>query len=149
MKFLKRRSDAGVAGRIQMAPMIDVVFQLLIFFLVASEMRPTEAEFMGNLPKDGEGPLNPDAERNEVFRVYLRLADESGAVEVSLNGEALGLDREGFRALAGRLSAIPDKGKALLIIGGDPAIRTQAVTEALDCASEAQLPKVGFAKPRT
>ena len=146
------RNKQPAAPQIQMAPMIDVVFQLLIFFLVASEVRPTEADFTTNLP-GGTGPRDTKVDAVEQFRLYIEKTDaECTNVKISLNNDPLGQSPEGFRALAARLKNVTanaaTKAKMLLIIDGESDIKIQFITNAMDAAVEAEVPKVTFGKPK-
>ena len=144
----RKRKDGGEIGKIQMAPMVDVVFQLLIFFLVASEVRPTEGQFQANLPSDGpdKRPAKPETVK-DVHRVYLKSLDAEGrTVEVLINGTALGSGSEAFKSLASRLAGIP-KEHMRLVIDGDPSVRVEFVTQALDAAIEAQVKDIVFGRP--
>ena len=132
--------------KLQMAPLVDVVFLLLIFFLVASEVRPTEADFKTNLPA-AEGPLDRKAERKDEARVYLRNLDAEGnAVEVSLNNEVL--SGNAFKELERRLRAARSE-KMLVVIDGDPTVKLKFIAKALDSAVAAQVPQITFGKPQT
>ena len=74
----KRRKSA----KLEMAPMVDVIFQLLIFFLLASEVRPTEADFKTNLPW-GDPPSWKEPEKLEPAR--LEMEQTGGRLFVRLN----------------------------------------------------------------
>jgi len=147
MKPMIRKRKEGLVGKIQMAPMIDVVFQLLIFFLVASEVRPTEADFKTNIP-GGIRQRTPKVEAKEAYRVYLRNLDPEGkAVEVSLNNEVLPGDA--FKELEKRLRSVQEKQNMVLVIDGAPTVRVRFIANALDSAVAAEVPAIAFAKPRT
>ena len=140
-KPLRRRRH-----RFEMAPMVDVVFQLLIFFLVASEVRPTEADFRADLPAEGKFPRPPDVTRLDTVRVYLRNTDAAGStVTVSLNGEVLGGDP--FKTLTSRLVAA-DGANMRLVIDGDPDVKVTFIAKVLDAASVARVQQVVFREPR-
>ncbi len=72
MKFL-RGMNAGEDAKLQMTPMIDIVFQLLIFFFVVTRFRIPEGELEAYLPQEA-GP--PDqltvAEIEPEIRVTIR-----------------------------------------------------------------------------
>lgn len=132
--------------KLELAPLVDVVFQLLIFFLVASEVRPTEADFKTNLPA-GSGPRDAKVQKKEVARVYLRNVDTEGnVVEVSLNGEVLPGDA--FKALESRLRAARSD-NMLLVIDGDPTVKLKFIAKALDSGVAAGAPQITFGKPQT
>ena len=148
MRF-KRKAQTGEIGRIQMAPMIDIVFQLLIFFLVASEVRPVEADFMANLPA-GSGPRDAKVPPKDAYKVYLEKTDPNCTnVRVSINKEDLGPAPGGYQALVSRLKNVTNKEKMLLVIDGDPDVKLQFIALTLDAAVEADVPSITFGKPKT
>ena len=147
----RRRKGDDTIGRLQMAPMVDVVFQLLIFFLIASEVKPTEGDFTTNLPA-GTGPLDRKVPAKEAFKVYLKKTDaQCTSVYVSINGEELGKAPDAFRLLETRLrNAVKvAKENMLLVIDGDPDVKLQFIANSLDAAVEAEVPSITFGKPRT
>ena len=153
MRF-KRGRQTGDVWKIQMAPMIDVVFQLLIFFLVTSEVKPTEADFMANLPA-GSGPADRPVPAKEPYRVYLR-GIAKGDVEIRLQGTLLGTAKSGgYGVLLERLKNIVNtlpsnkKDTMLLVIDGEPTVKLQHIASVLDQAVEAKVLSVTFGKPKT
>ena len=63
---------------LQLAPMVDIIFQLIIFFLCASTFNPTETELAVNLPVAGKPPVKqveppPD-------EVMIEILDDGGIV---------------------------------------------------------------------
>jgi biopolymer transport protein ExbD len=134
--------------RMQMAPMIDIVFQLLIFFLVASEVRPTEADLEANLPKVFRGPDNPDLTKFETVRIYLRNAPGDSGVLVSINNELLPGDA--FRTVEARIRAAVGKltsAHLVVLIDGEPSVRLQGVADALDSVLAGGATRIAFASP--
>ncbi len=129
-------------------PFIDVVFMLLIYFFVAAEIRPTEADFTTNLPGYGRGVNPPKPEDlKEVYHVYLRVVDPAdGRVEVSINNTVLGEGPEAFRTLEARLESIPDKAHMAIEINGDSNVTVQSIANTLDAAMGAEVPSVRFAR---
>ncbi len=143
-----RRPPKGEVGKVMMAPMVDVVFQLLIFFLIASEVRPTEADFDANLPA-GSGPRDAKVPPKEAYRVYLKPMDaQCSNVEVSINDDVLGPAPQGFQVLVARLKSVTKKENMLLVIDGEPNVKVQFITYALDAAVDAQVPSITFGKPK-
>jgi biopolymer transport protein ExbD len=64
--FMSVKIKKGIAGSMDMTPMIDVVFQLMIFFLVATKLDEAEREFPVALPTASEA--KPFTSRpNELF----------------------------------------------------------------------------------
>lgn len=132
--------------KLDMAPMVDIVFQLLIFFLVATDIRPTEADFTTNLPGEGQGPRDVKEEKPEVSWVYLSNVDEEGnVVLIKLNGVLL-TDypwQELSRRLGGARSA-----NMMLVIDADPSVKLKWIVKALDSAVKAKVPKITFGRPK-
>lgn len=61
-----------------LTPMIDIVFNLLIFFMCATKFRTTEGMIRAFLPKNrGQGSGTPQIDLNEI-RVKLLWCDSSG-----------------------------------------------------------------------
>ena len=160
MKSMVYKKHLKKEGKLEMAPMVDVVFLLLIFFLVATEMRPTEADFKTNLPGKGAGKLDLDTEQPDVHRVFLESTEKGNAVFVTLdNYDKLGYMRAGknedrlrgeaFRQLTRKLdAAVRAKGEKkknfMLVINGSPETRIKFIAGALDAAVAANVPRITF-----
>jgi len=70
-----------------MAPLIDVVFLLLMYFMVATDFSPAEEVFRLDLPALDGGLPDPLAVLDEPLRVHLAEADSGGAdVRVTVEG---------------------------------------------------------------
>ena len=136
-------------------PFIDVVFMLLIYFFVAAEIRPTEADFETNLPP-GMGQLDRKVPAKEPYRIIMKNIDAEGKqVSIELNGTALrngteeiGTD-DGFADVEAKLKAVPKKDNMIVIIDGDPNLRMQIIARALDAAMAAEAPSITFGRPKT
>jgi biopolymer transport protein ExbD len=134
-----------------MSPLIDVVFQMLIFFLVASEVRPTEADFETNLPA-GAGPLDRKMVKNETARIYIKNVDATGnVVRVSLNNVEMPAGAAAWQSVTANLMGVLNKVKAsnlLVIIDGDANVKLQYVSDALDAVIGAGVTQVTFGRPK-
>jgi biopolymer transport protein ExbD len=140
-------------SRIEMAPMVDVVFQLLIFFLVASEVRPAEADFETNIPAEGRPPDTTRREKlPEVNRVVIKNAAMGGGVEVTLNGaklDATGWPRQLEDRLAGAVKSLKsDEREVLLVINADDDVTLQDAARALDAGVAAGVERITLSRPR-
>jgi biopolymer transport protein ExbD len=136
-------------------PFIDVVFMLLIYFFVAAEIRPTEADFETNLPP-GMGQLDRKVPAKEPFRIIMKNLNTDGTkVSIELNGTSMGEGTEepgaadGFQKLEGILKAVPKKDNMIVIIDGEPNLRMQIIARALDAAMAAEAPSITFGRPKT
>lgn len=97
------RGAAATKIPIDMTPMIDVVFQLLIFFMLTLKISADEGDFSINMPIEPSGK----AANSDVPELKVRLtAKGDGSLEsVALNGESLGADEAAFEELNRRVLA--------------------------------------------
>jgi biopolymer transport protein ExbD len=103
----KRRRFPIPAGDMDMNPMIDIVFNLLIFFMCATKFRTAEGMIESYLPKNrGTGPGTAEIELTEV-RIKLLWCDATGRETKGKKGfVVLKIGDEPFNA-AGDLEAQP------------------------------------------
>ncbi len=87
----------------QMAPMIDVVFQLLIFFMLTLKIVSPEGEFGVNMPLGGVGESDSLVPEMKV-RIISTPTGELGSLQ--LNGVSLGNDEQAFATLTAKVRAI-------------------------------------------
>jgi len=94
----------------QMAPMIDVVFQLLIFFMLTLKIIAPEGDFNINMPIGQPTEQQTDNQFPDI-KVHL-VANETGGLEsVMLGRRDLGNDHQAFDRLNSQI---------LQILGGRP-----------------------------
>ncbi|MEE4204086.1 MAG: biopolymer transporter ExbD [Halieaceae bacterium] len=124
MKFRRQRRDEL---SINLTPLIDVVFLLLIFFMVSTSFT-TRTQLAVNLP-EAEGVAS-----REVSQLELTI-DEAGVFR--LNDEVVPSDSEGLRSAL--RAAAGDQRDLPMTIAADSATAHQYVVTALDVAS-----KLGF-----
>ncbi len=114
--------DRAEPQRLDMTPMIDVVFQLIVFFLVSMKFRTLDMKIEALLPKEG---IAPTIQVEQIVpKIDLRLARDAGhtTTRVSAARQVLG-DTSAGRAAATwsavtRL-AVDARGR-MLDSGGDP-----------------------------
>jgi len=83
---IRSRLPSGV--QLDMTPMIDIVFQLLVFFAMTLRVAEVEGD-LAMLPPAGESSAGPGRDAALPLRISLR-ADEHGALRaVELNGRPL------------------------------------------------------------
>ncbi len=126
-----RRDDL----EINLAPMIDVVFLLLIFFMVTTSFN-RESEIQVNLP---EASAKPQEMKEEPIEISI---DSSGRFfvnrEVLINTQVATLKLALQKVAAGRTD-VP------LIISADAVTPHQAVVTAMDAARQVGLTQVSIA----
>lgn len=126
MKLAKPTSLSKV--EIPMAPMIDIVFQLLIFFMLNLKIVAPEGNFNINLPVSA--PSNAPSEVNlPDIKVGLRSDRDGNLVQLTLGGNNLGNDNAAFD----RLNA-----EVLKIIGRPGNPLTKDIEVELDADFECQ-----------
>ena len=113
---------------IPMAPMIDIVFQLLIFFMLNLKIVAPEGNFNINLPVNG--PTNPGGDVSlPVIKVGLRSDRDGNLVQLTLGGNNLGNDNRAFDRL---------NSEVLKIIGRPGNPLTKEIEVELDADHECQ-----------
>jgi biopolymer transport protein ExbD len=130
--------------------MIDVTFQLLLFFVLACEFRAVEGRIPGSLPKSGGDqrdeivPLEPDPIRVVVARSIDR---ESVLYRIGLTRKPLAGPQELYERLMGvrrqLTTAVP------VVIQPERDVPWKFVVEAFNQARRAEFRKIGFAPART
>jgi biopolymer transport protein ExbD len=144
---LRRRG--GIATAVNIAPMIDVSFLLLIFFLVTTTFERAEGILASDLPRRRGGqpgvtlPISP---------MVIRLTPPRGGDE----GYALSVDR--FPQAPPRIEALPaflrgvhempgfDRDTPVVIVA-DNDVRWDFVVQCWNAAIRAECRKIAFAEP--
>ena len=83
----------------QMAPMIDVVFQLLIFFMLTLKIVEPEGDFNVNMPIGAPSAGNPDEPDLPDIKVKLQANEDGTLAGVFLNQVSKGNDDQAFQRL--------------------------------------------------
>lgn len=132
MNMRKFRKDDT---EVNMAPLIDVVFLLLIFFMVTTTFRE-ESEIQIDLPKAANEPMDAMPEAIEV------IIDRDGKFYVDdqalINTQVDTLKRA-FRQSLGERQNVP------VIVSADANAPHQAVVKAMDAARQVGLSKLSIA----
>ncbi len=130
-------------GGFQIAPMIDVVFVIMLFFMVMAGAVKVENEYATTLPGTAEAP-----NATEFFDEIIINISEAG--EVSLNDEPLAApenrDMQRLRGTLLRLKQNADNAKtpALVTIVSDPNARYSRTVDVLDVLAQAKIETVTF-----
>jgi len=132
-----------------MTPMIDCIFQLLIFFMLMPSFQSHEGYLTTNLPRD-QGP-NPTTQTN-MERLKIELLDEGNegeGVSIVLNDtQSLGDNFEGLRAALEGYRAQGLQPTHPILISPTMAVRHKFVVRAFDAAVTARFTSIHFAVPR-
>ncbi len=145
----KRKKKKGPADmQIQMTPMIDVTFQLLLFFIMTFEFRESEGMIPGTLPSKGSiaqqvrDELPPDPITIKVIPSANRL---SASYELTGVGVAITSVKELGALLVARQEQIGSKEVPIMIFPNQD-VPWGFVVEAFNQAKKANFTKIGFAQ---
>lgn len=131
MNLRPRRREPLELG---LTPLIDVVFLLLIFFMVTTTFRK-EAEFDITLPEASQTP----AEQSDQLTVHVDASGRYRLNEQSLPGTSVA-------ALRAYLEAAMESGEiTVLTIRADAETPHQAVVRVMDAAGQAGLQRIAIA----
>lgn len=140
----KKRIPAPQNMQPPMTPMIDVTFQLLIFFLLTTTFRPAEGQIPGSLPQQGQGGVSAEKKLDQPINITI-LPAGVGSVRYEIQG--LGLSIEKPADLYEHLKKRQDKvgAKVPVIIKPLGSVQWRWVTEAFNQSVRARFENVGFA----
>jgi biopolymer transport protein ExbD len=101
----KLHQPGGGPSRVDvpMAPMIDIVFQLLIFFMLNLKIIAPEGNFNVNMPIGPPTPARPDEPQIPDIKVRLQADAAGNLAQLSLNEIRLGNDDRAFEKLGSML----------------------------------------------
>ena len=131
MKFQTREPESAV---FPLAPMIDVVFLLLIFFIATMQFSQSERELNVSVPVAEEG-----ADAHQTVGEIIVNVRESGEVVVD---NAVMTQEQLFAKLT-RIAAV-HKNQAIRI-RGDGKVEYQKIVEVIDVCQKAGIPNISFA----
>ena len=147
---MKGRGQVGTNGRLRgyMTPMIDIVFLLLIFFLLSPSDDPGQAYLTTNLPNLGQSGL-PGDEIYRAVEIELQVpeANTRDVVIVLKDGRCFGRNFEGLMAALADMRARGLPADHPVLIRPWMACRHQWVVRAFDTAVAARFENVHFAVP--
>ncbi|NND81933.1 MAG: biopolymer transporter ExbD [Gammaproteobacteria bacterium] len=128
---------------IELTPLIDVVFLLLIFFMISTTFTK-ETALRINLPEaDGE----QTAQQPRLVEVHVG-ANSEYAIAAGEQGAARGLVNSERDTLQRALSDFVGDPQLLLVIRADRLATHESVIKVLDVAQELQLTNITFATKR-
>lgn len=134
MKFSNREPQPA---SIQLAPMIDIVFLLLIFFIVSWQYTRSETELSVSVPTAEEGAQKNQSRGEIIINI---MAD--GLIRV----EGLNVD---LKQLQSKLTDVANKYKNQPVrIRGDGNVSYQRIVEVIDTCQKAGIWNISFATQR-
>lgn len=137
MKFQNREPKPA---EMQMAPMIDIVFLLLIFFIVTWQFSRDEMDLKIAVPTSEEG-----AEPQRVLREIVINVRPDGSVSVWGETKTKAALRDTLKEIA-RLSTNADgKSNQPVRVRGDSATPFQEIVEVIDICQKSGIWNISFA----
>lgn len=139
------RREAAPSQSETMTPMIDVVFQLLIFFVWTSSFQVLEQILPSHLSAQTGSqstPLDEPPPEADFDQVILRILWTEGRPEFRVNDAAVNSLAD-VRSGLERLFAI--KSDATIVLHPDPSVPLEYVIQAYDQAKLVRFEKVSFA----
>jgi len=129
-----------------LTPMIDVTFQLLLFFLVACEFRETEGLIPGTLPI-GDVRQVIVVELPDPIQIRLRPSADRESANYEVTGVAVVITNpeELFTELKVRQTELQTRDVPVVILPA-PDVPWNFVVEAFNQAVRAKFAKIGFAR---
>jgi biopolymer transport protein ExbD len=119
MRFRERLTVGDEKIRLQMTPMIDIVFQLLVFFIMSFKIVAQEGDFNIKMPIPARAEGLPDQSSLPML-IRLRAGADGRLAGITMDGQPF----DHFQELHNYVIAV---------VGGDePALREEAEVE-LDC----------------
>ena len=131
MKFSSRQPEPA---QMQLAPMIDIVFLLLIFFIVTWQFTKSETELKVSVPTAQEG-ADPQRQQGEI--IINILAD--GTIKVEGGVVDLAQLLEKLASIAAQYKNQPVR------IRGDGGVAYQRIVEVIDTCQKAGIWNISFA----
>ncbi|MGQ9576236.1 MAG: ExbD/TolR family protein [Thermoguttaceae bacterium] len=118
---------------INLTPMVDVVFQLILFFLLGTKFTEMERKIGLEIPRIAQSSSLPAASDRQVLNVY-----RDGSL--SLDGVPVTLEELVWR-LAARRSGSAELG---ILVRGDAKGQFQRVAEVLNACKQAGIQELGI-----
>ena len=111
MKIRGKSSDANEKIELQMTPMIDIVFQLLVFFIMTFNVVAQEGDFNIRMPALGAPQDVLEEIDKQTLKVRMRADDAGNLKELKLNDAVLSGSGNPFANLHSKiLSKVQDVG---------------------------------------
>ncbi len=143
----RRKMKEPDAVSIDLTPMIDCVFLLIVFFIVAGKFKKIESRLDAWLPKDIgiDNRAKPDPDK--FFISVLCLGDQD-RIEWKVNDQVVETRKDLVEKLREISKGVADPKKIKVSIDGHAEINFYWVIAAIDACAEAQLTEIMLAPPR-
>lgn len=150
----RRRANEGMGEveelGLQLTPMIDVIFQLLIFFMVNIKFRTLEGLLKAFLPRADTAPPIDDPNKDQVF---IKITENPpGTLMLLVNNQPVGgtTEKQKYKSLEQKLGVIKASFPEMppVIIDADARLPYKYVIYALNVCGKLDLENVMFMFPK-
>lgn len=152
MKIRKHQSGDEDKVELKMTPMIDVVFQLLIFFIFTFKIIPTEGEIGANMtPKESGSAAQPDEiDVTEKIKITLTSTPAGQLADIRLGEVSLGVDPSALTQSLKQTFVGPggETGDTEVEIDAARELRYFYVIRASNAVMRSGIDKINFTDPR-
>ena len=139
MAQFEKKTDDGEFG-LEMTPMIDVIFQLIIFFMCSIHFKTLDGKFLTPLPKDkGQRQIQVTKFEVEETRVQISYDYKSDVVKIKIGDKEYNRDDELFDIL--RAKKTDD---APIKIAPEPIVPNSEIVRVLNACNKAGVKKIEF-----
>ena len=141
----KKRVKTKAKMEPPLTPMIDVTFQLLLFFLLTMTFRLEEGMIPGSLPQKGLGTPTVDPLKEPItVRLSPDGADGTDVI-FEVDSRSMTSGKELLEFFEGRIKYLGGSTDSPVVIAPEGTVRWRWVVEVFNQAARAQFKEIGFA----
>jgi len=141
---MKLRRQTELTMKMDMTPMIDCVFLLLVFFMVGSTLHRQEADISFSLPGVADQSEEVQIPDEQIIEIY---ADGSVVLNDLVFDKPTSSELPELIATLKRFKDTADANKteSMITIAPAPEVKQQRVVDVLNACAEAKIANVSFA----
>lgn len=145
-----KKRKKGVGGEqmeLQLTSMIDVIFQLLIYFIITANFVVDEGVIKATLPGDS-APTDSTDPPDPPVNIYLSTSDDGVTYTIRVDSTPVDNPADLYNLLAGRVQSKGMDTDDQVNIHAGGKVRWQHVVNVFNACVRADLEQVGFARPK-
>ncbi len=139
MKTPVKATRSRISFSIRMTPLIDVIFLLMIFFVMTIRFQPPEGVLENRLPEKGGQGITDQQTDWEVVRLKVKLVPEGKSLKIMLQERTV----YSYEALLEYLNLLPDE--ILIVIEPEPKVPYKQVIGVFNTCIKSNKNNVVFA----
>lgn len=142
---MKAKDILDSAGKPDLTPMIDIIFLMLIFFMVTTQLIKQEADLGIQLPADAPPKATPELPSRHIVDI---LPDGSVLINGGPTGDGTVGDLNGLATMLASLRASADRlnRQTVVVIQADPYSPHYRAVDVLNACARAELKFVSFGR---